>query len=88
MVCLRDSLAGSNVNVIEVPPPYVRTDLDAANRMGGNPMELDEYTQQTLKILEKPGKEIKEAAVGFAAVVAGKWREAFDPVLKMRHSRG
>ncbi|ETI29479.1 hypothetical protein G647_01932 [Cladophialophora carrionii CBS 160.54] len=90
LVGLRESLAGTNVNVIEIAPPYVRTDLDAANRLDKliTPMELDEYTEKTLEILSKPASEIKEAGVGFAELGARKWREAYDPVLKMRHSSG
>ncbi|KAH0835202.1 hypothetical protein AYO21_09422 [Fonsecaea monophora] len=90
LVGLRESLHGTNVNVIEVAPPYVRTDLDAENRLDKlvPPMELDDYTNKTLEILQKPAKEIKEAGVGFAELVSGKWREAFNPVLAMRHSTG
>ena len=86
----RESLANTNVNVIEITPPYVRTDLDAANRLDNilTPMELDDYTEQTLEVLKKPAKEIKEAGVGFGALAAGKWREAFDPMLKGRNSTG
>ncbi|KIY02512.1 uncharacterized protein Z520_00977 [Fonsecaea multimorphosa CBS 102226] len=90
LVGLRESLKDTNVNVIEIAPPYVRTDLDAANRMDKivTPMELDEYTSKTMEILEKPAREIKEAAVGFAEMVSTKWREAYGPVLNMRHSTG
>ncbi|OAP58868.1 hypothetical protein AYL99_06165 [Fonsecaea erecta] len=90
LVSLRESLHGTNVNVIEIAPPYVRTDLDAANRLDTvvTPMELDDYTTRTLAILERPAKEIKEAAVGFAEMVSTKWREAYGPVLSMRHSTG
>jgi uncharacterized oxidoreductase len=91
LVGLRETLAGSNVNVIEIAPPYVRTDLDAANRLDKlvTPMELDDYTAKTLEILAStPASQIKEAGVGFAEMGARKWREAFDPVLKMRHSTG
>lgn len=90
LVGLRETLDGTNVNVIEIAPPYVRTELDAANPLSSviTPMELDEYTNQTLEILQKPAKEIKEAAVGFGAIASKAWREAFDPILKSRHSVG
>ncbi|KIW88950.1 uncharacterized protein Z519_10434 [Cladophialophora bantiana CBS 173.52] len=90
LVGLRDSLSGTNVNVIEIVPPYVRTDLDAENRLDklATPMELDEYTNKTLEILQKPAKEIKEAGVGFADMVSQKWREAYNPSLHMLHSQG
>ena len=90
LVGLRESLADTNVNVIEISPPYVRTELDAANRLDNlvEPLELDDYTEQTLEVLKKPAKEIKEAGVGFGGLAAGKWREAFEPILKMRNSTG
>lgn len=90
LVTLRDSVKGTNVNVIEIAPPYVRTELDAANRMDKlvTPMELDEYTLKVFEVLEKPAKEIKEAAVGFAAIGAGAWRGAFVPMLEKLHSQG
>ena len=84
VVGLRQTLKDTNVNVIEIAPPYVRTDLDAANRLDKvlTPMELDDYTEQTLEILEKPAGEIKEVAVGSAAMRAEAWRKAFDPILQ------
>ncbi|KAJ9611433.1 hypothetical protein H2200_004617 [Cladophialophora chaetospira] len=90
LVGLRESLADTNVNVIEISPPYVRTELDAENRLDHlvQPMELHEYTDQTLESLRKPAKEIKEAGVGFGGLASAKWREAFDPILKMRNSTG
>ena len=90
LVSLRESLADTNVNIIEIAPPYVKTELDAENRLYhvATPLELNDYTEKTLEILKKPGKEIKEAGVGFAEMAVGKWREAYDPVLKMRNSTG
>ncbi|KIW69642.1 hypothetical protein PV04_05507 [Phialophora macrospora] len=91
LVGLRETLADSKVNVIEIAPPYVRTELDAANRLDKvvTPMELDDYTEKTLEILaSNPASAIKEAAVGFAEMGSKKWRDAYDLVLKMRHSRG
>ncbi len=90
LVGLRESLADTNVNVIEITPPYVRTNLDDENRLDKvlTPMELDDYTEQTLEVLKKPTKEIKEAGVGFGALAAGKWRDAFGPLLQGRNSTG
>jgi len=71
-VGLRQRLNGTNVNVIEIAPPYVATELDAAHRPQGGPgpMPLDEYTDKTLETLNtNQAAEIKEAAVGFAAKV-------------------
>lgn len=91
LVGLRDALRDTNVHVIEIAPPYVRTELDAANRLDKGemkPMELDDYTEQTLAVLEKPAAEIKEAAVGFAAMGSQAWRKTFDPILAAIHSVG
>lgn len=86
LVGLRQTLKDTNVNVIEIVPPYVRTDLDAENRLDKvyTPMELDDYTAQTLQVLDNPAKEIKEAAVGSAVVSVQAWRKAFDPILEAR----
>jgi uncharacterized oxidoreductase len=59
---LRSDLAGTNVNIIELVPPYVDTDLDAHCReqiiaqMGGRenwhpPMPLEEYMSQAMENL-------------------------------------
>lgn len=85
MVGLRQSLKDTNLNIIEIVPPYVKTDLDAADRRWHviTPMELDDYTRETLEVLKKPGKEIKEAAAGSAVGRVKAWRDAFDPLLPM-----
>lgn len=90
LVGLRQTLRDTNVNVIEIVPPYVRTDLDAANRLDKvfTPMELDDFTAKTLEVLKKPANEIKEAAVGSAAVSVQAWRQAFDPILEARKLSG
>ncbi|KIW11154.1 hypothetical protein PV08_10454 [Exophiala spinifera] len=87
MVGLRQSLKDyANFNVIEIVPPYVRTDLDIANRLWHaiTPMELDEYTSETLRVLEStPSKDIKEVAAGTAVPRVQAWRDAFNPLLRM-----
>jgi uncharacterized oxidoreductase len=91
LVGLRESLKDTNVNVIEAVAPYVRTDFDKDNRMDHvvKPMELDDYTNQTMAIFEStPANEIKEAAVGFGALGANLWRQSFGPVLQGRGSSG
>jgi uncharacterized oxidoreductase len=88
-VALRTQTAGSNVNVIELAPPYVDTDLDSHFRekmvklQGGNahpPMPLEEYMEKATVIMEKEG--VKEVAVGFADIGVSTWRGAFGPVLE------
>ncbi|KUJ18079.1 NAD(P)-binding protein [Mollisia scopiformis] len=87
-VVLRTQLTGTNVNVIEVAPPYVATDLDVKfreeqNKMQGGkghpPMPLKEYMDVTTKQLEE-GKD-KELATGFSAMGVSAWRGAFQPLL-------
>lgn len=85
MVGLRQQLTGTNVNVIEIAPPYVATDLDAAHKPTDvpPPMPLAEYTDKMFEILNgRPAKEIKEAGVGFAATGADAWRGAFGGILE------
>jgi short-subunit dehydrogenase involved in D-alanine esterification of teichoic acids len=90
-VTLRTQLTGTNVNVIELAPPYVDTDLDAKFRaktielQGGPdkahiPMPLKEYMDITIAQFEE-GPE-KEVATGFSAIGVGAWRGAFGPILK------
>jgi uncharacterized oxidoreductase len=86
MVALRGQLKGTNVNVIEIAPPYVATDLDVGHRdaAGGmEPMPLKEYTDETFKVLDNnAAKDLKEAAVGFAAMGAQTWRGAIGPIIE------
>lgn len=88
-VVLRAQCAGSNVNVIELVPPYVDTDLDSHFReemvkaQGDHaqpPMPLEEYMEKATAILEQDG--VKEVAVGFAEMGVGTWRNVFGPVLE------
>jgi short-subunit dehydrogenase involved in D-alanine esterification of teichoic acids len=77
------------VNVIELVPPYVDTDLDSHFRdkmvklQGDNahpPMPLQDYMEKANAILDKEG--VKEVAVGFADIGVSAWRGAFDSVLE------
>jgi uncharacterized oxidoreductase len=86
MYGLRESLKDTNVNVIEIVPPFVRTNIVDVSKIPLKPMELDDYIQQSLNILEKPAKEIKEVAVGTAYDRVKAWRDAYDPMLKARGS--
>ena len=74
-IVLRAQSAGSNVNIVELVPPYVDTDLDSHFRddmkktqgdHANPPMPLDEYMEKATAILEKKG--VKEVAVGFADI--------------------
>ncbi|KAK5057728.1 hypothetical protein LTR84_011729 [Exophiala bonariae] len=91
LVGLRESLKDTNVNVIEVVAPYVKTDFDKDYPMEhlATPMELGDYTDQTLAIFEStPAADLKEAGVGFGAMGASAWREAFGRFLTGRGSTG
>lgn len=85
MISLRQQLKGTSVNVIEIAPPYVETDLDAAHRTtrGPPPMPLAEYTEKTFRILDtEQAKNLKEVAVGFAAMGAEAWRNSMGTILE------
>jgi len=83
-VDLRAQLKGTNVNVIELAPPYVDTDLDAKHRgkgpKGPPPMPLDQYMETAVKGFETEG--VKEIATGFSQMGVDAWRGAFGPILK------
>jgi short-subunit dehydrogenase involved in D-alanine esterification of teichoic acids len=85
MVCLRQQLKGK-VNIIEINPPKVETELDAAHKEAGSKvqaMPLEEYTEKTFEILDNAdAKDLKEVAVGFAENGAKAWRGAYGPILK------
>jgi uncharacterized oxidoreductase len=90
-VVLRAQLAGTSVNVIELAPPYVDTNLDAAFRdktasHGPPPMPLQEYMDKATAKLEEGGH--KEVAVGFAELGQGAWRKAFDPFFEQFGIKG
>lgn len=91
LVGLRESLKDTNVNVIEVVAPYVKTEFDKDYPMEhlATPMELGDYTDQILTIFEStPAAELKEAGVGFGAMGASAWRQAFGSFLTGRGSTG
>jgi len=83
-VSLRSQLAGSNVNVVELAPPYVATDLDSSFRSkteeGHPPMPLKDYMETAIKGLESEG--VKEVATGFSELGVTAWRGAYGPILK------
>ncbi|KAH7379039.1 hypothetical protein BKA64DRAFT_714216 [Cadophora sp. MPI-SDFR-AT-0126] len=90
-VTLRTQLAGTNVKVLELVPPYVDTELDLKIRdetvklQGGKseantPMPLEDYMDATIASLEN-GEDDKEIAVGFSAFGVQAWRGAFQPFL-------
>ena len=86
MVALRESVSGTNVNVIELAVSHVRTDFTKG--MAGG-MALEDFTDQMFGIFEThAAKDIKEAGVAFGKVGADTWRKAFVPMLEARSSCG
>lgn len=93
LVGLRQQLKDTNVNVIEIAPPRVATDLDANHKetsdKGLPAMPLDEYTDKTFEILDNnKAEELKEVAVGFAANGAGAWRGSIGQILEKMNLGG
>jgi uncharacterized oxidoreductase len=86
MVALRQQLTGTNVNIIEIAPPYVETSLDAAHKAvagEAQAMPLQEYTNKTFEILDNnAAKDLKEVAVGFAAMAAEVWRGSIGATME------
>ncbi|KAH7351103.1 hypothetical protein BKA65DRAFT_396913 [Rhexocercosporidium sp. MPI-PUGE-AT-0058] len=90
-VSLRTQLAGTNVALIELAPPYVETELDNHFREENikaalekkkpvhPPMPLKDYMDVTIAAFEKGGD--KEIGTGFSAMGIGAWRGAFQPIL-------
>ncbi|KAJ4305634.1 hypothetical protein N0V90_001165 [Kalmusia sp. IMI 367209] len=90
-----ESTGCTNMNVIEVAPPYVDTPLNATHRdqtdalQGGTdkavqPMPLQEYIDNFFKALEqtKPdGSFRNEVGVGFGAIGAEIWHEGYAKIL-------
>ncbi len=83
-------MKGTNVNVVEIAPPYVDTGLDAEHRervnemgLGGEPpMELGKYMDATMEKLEKgKAEELREVGVGFSDVGIQTWRGSFGKAL-------
>ncbi|OCL12654.1 NAD(P)-binding protein [Glonium stellatum] len=93
-VALRQQLkpTGTQVNVIEIAPPYVDTALDADFRdrvdaiKGKNvpkPMPFDEYMEITMKQLQDgEASKLKEVATGFSQVRVNEWRGSLGKLLE------
>jgi uncharacterized oxidoreductase len=85
MVGLRQALRDTNVNVIEIVPPFVGdTELGGLqkNDMKGLPvpMPLDEFVEVMFEQLGS-GEDFKEIAAGSAIPRVKAWRDAMGPTL-------
>lgn len=74
-----NQLSGSNINIIEIVPPRVETDLDAAHKESTSmpAMPLEDFTSQMFEILDgaaDDGRGLKEVGVGFAEKGIKAWR--------------
>ena len=99
-VALRSQLADTNINVVEVFPPYVATELDRDFKdkmveiMGGKthePMGLEEFTGLVMEGLGEftDGKVRSEVPIGgFPEILNAAWRKAFGSTLEMLGVKG
>jgi uncharacterized oxidoreductase len=67
---LRSQMAGTSVSVIELAPPWVKTDLDAAHESpsaheGMSPMPLDAFIEAAMQELSSDETELKVAGAKF-----------------------
>ncbi len=93
-VTLRAQLAGTNMNIIELVPPYVDTGLDAAHRErinnmlpgeGPVPMPLDMFIREAVAGLETrdaDGTPPREISAGLQKAAVEAWSEAIRPILR------
>ncbi|GFF52319.1 uncharacterized oxidoreductase DltE [Aspergillus udagawae] len=96
-VLLQNQLKNTCINVVEILPPYVETDLDKdhieemTRRMGGTKpqgMPVRQYVDQVVRGLEvtENGKIQKYVADGFPRSAVDAWVTAFSPMAKMLHT--
>lgn len=86
MVSIRQGLKDSNVNIIELVPPYVATDLVAEhiNKMPPHlkPISLQDYEDEVFTALEStPAKDLKEVTAGSATERVAAWRGSIGKIL-------
>lgn len=89
-VGIRQALKGTNVNVVEIVPPYVgETGLgsehsqqvqDQLKRL--SPMSMDDYVRETFEVLEgHEAKDLKEVGAGSAIPRIDAWRSGIGEIL-------
>ncbi|KAF3404363.1 putative oxidoreductase DltE [Talaromyces pinophilus] len=95
-VSLRAELDGTHVNIVEICPPYVETELDKSfrdemiARLGGpekapKPMSVSQFLDNAMEGLLVGRSEI---GVGFGQAAFDTWRKAFSPFLERFHVNG
>ncbi len=75
---LRHQFSGKSIQIIEIAPPHVETDLGVAGSNTAG-MNLDEFADATILDLEK-GEQ--ESTVGFAKTIAYSSRAEKDTIFK------
>ena len=84
-VGIRQALKDTNVNVLELVPPYVATELDATHKEAVGtlkPMPLDEFTDKIFSVLNNnQARNLKELAAGTAVDRVNTWRGSIGKTL-------
>ncbi|KIV99567.1 uncharacterized protein PV09_08745 [Verruconis gallopava] len=86
MVGVRQALKGTNVNVIEIVPPYVGgTQLGAEHEHKVRhlkPLPMNEFVDEIFGVLDNSdAKDLKEVAVGTAVPRVKAWRDGIGAIL-------
>ena len=86
LVGIRQALKDTNVNVLELVPPYVGgTELGAehADKLtGATPMPMEEFTNDIFKILDgSQAKDLTEISAGTGQPRVDAWRSGIGPML-------
>ncbi|KAF3392142.1 putative oxidoreductase DltE [Talaromyces pinophilus] len=96
-VILRNQLKDTPISVVEILPPYVKTELDVAHademakRLGGQKpqvMPVKEYVESVIKglaVTQADGKIQKYVAEGLPRVAVEAWVQALGPIAQMLH---
>lgn len=85
LVGLRQQVKGTKMNVIEIVPPRVETDLDSAHKdsTSTQAMPLKEFTEKVFEVLDgSKGENLREVGVGFSQGFIDAWRGSIGPVLQ------
>lgn len=97
-VILRNQLKNTAISVVEILPPYVKTELDVAHademakRLGGKKpqgMPVKEYVASVvrgLEVTETDGKIQKYVAEGMPRAAVDAWVQAVGPMAQMLHT--
>lgn len=85
LVGLRQQVKGTKLNIIEIAPPRVETNLEARHGADSEvpAFTLQDYTNQTFEILDKNrAEDLKEVGIGIAAMGIQAWRGSIGGILE------